>query len=440
MNILEKIKKNWNHKESVEQNIIRFSNEQEQKQRRIKKWYPLFIGLFVIACLVFPISPLVGLCLMIGAITFGGEYVFNAATTYYLSILVIDSTHFIIFYSDYGNSYYGTFIIGTITNGNEISFSSESVFNTGTTSYISSTLIDSTHFVVSYRDTDNSGYGTAIVGTIANGNEISFGSEYVFNADNTSYVSTYKIDTTHFVVSYQDVNNSYAGTSIIGTIANGNEISFGSQYVFNATSSLYNKVVVIDSTHFVVSYRDTDNSGYGTAIVGTIANGNEISFGSEYVFNAGSTGSLSSTLIDSTHFVVSYRDTDNSGYGTAIVGTIANGNEISFGSEYVFNAGSTGSLSSTLIDSTHFVVSYRDTDNSGYGTAIVGTIANGNEISFGSEYVFNAAATNEIFSAIIDSSNFIIAYNDAGNNQYGTAIIGTYVAPTTFIPRTMWFN
>ena len=127
-------------------------------------------------------------------------------------------------------------------------------------------VIDSTHFVVSYRDTDNSGYGTAIIGTITNGNEISFGSEYVFNADNTAYVSTYKIDTTHFIVSYQDVNNSDAGTSIVGTIANGNEISFGSGYVFNATSSLYNKVVVIDSTHFVVSYYDGGNSKYGKAI------------------------------------------------------------------------------------------------------------------------------------------------------------------------------
>ena len=99
MNILDKIKKNWNHEESVEQNVIRFSNEQEQKQGKIKKWYPLFIGLFIIACLVFPINPLVGLCLMMGAITFGSEYVFNAATTYHLSILVIDSTHFITFIS-----------------------------------------------------------------------------------------------------------------------------------------------------------------------------------------------------------------------------------------------------------------------------------------------------------------------------------------------------
>lgn len=218
MNILDKIKKNWNHKESVEKNVIRFSNEQEQRQRRIKKWYPLFIGLFIIACLVFPINPLVGICLMIGAITFGSEYVFNAATTFNLSTATIDSTHFVVAYSDSGNSGYGTAIIGTITNGDEISYGSEYVFNSASTGNIIVSKINNTKIIISFREAASPYYGKVIIGDISNGNEISFGDEYTFN-ENVSYdVYNSMIDSTHFVVAYRDNGNSNYGTAIIGTI------------------------------------------------------------------------------------------------------------------------------------------------------------------------------------------------------------------------------
>jgi len=54
------------------------------------------------------------------------------------------------------------------------SFGSEQIFNSGTTHFISAVALDSTHICVSYRDTDNSQYGTSIIGTIS-GNSISWG-------------------------------------------------------------------------------------------------------------------------------------------------------------------------------------------------------------------------------------------------------------------------
>jgi len=437
MNILDKIKKNWNHKESVEKNVIRFSNEQEQRQRRIKKWYPLFIGLFIIACLVFPINPLVGICLMIGAITFGSEYVFNAATTFNLSIATIDSTHFVVAYSDAGNSGYGTAIIGTITNGNEISYGSEYVFNSGDVYKICVSLVDSTHFVVAYCDAGNSGYGTAIIGTITNGNEISYGSEYVFSTAYTGGISVSIVDSTHFVIACSDNTNDNQ-RAIIGTIANGDEISYGSEYVFNSKRSINLSVATIDSTHFVVAYSDAGNSGYGTAIIGTITNGNEISYGSEYVFNSAYAAGINILTIDSTHFIVVYQEA-SSNYGTAIIGTITNGDEISYGSEYVFNSASTGNIIVSKINNTKIIISFREAASPYYGKVIIGDISNGNEISFGDEYTFNENVSYDVYNSMIDSTHFVVAYRDGGNSNYGTAIIGTIEAPSAFIPRTMWF-
>jgi len=128
---------------------------------------------------------------------------------------------------------------------------------------------------------------------------------------------------------------------------------------------------MLDSTHVMISYTDDGNSQYGTSIIGTISNGDEIAWGSESVFNDGSrSNNISSAMIDSTHVLVSYRDYGNGGRGTSIVGTI-DGTSITFGSENVFNnSGTTESTSSVMLDSLHAVISYRDHVNSQSGTSV----------------------------------------------------------------------
>jgi hypothetical protein len=438
MKTLDKIKKNWDFNKTAEQNVITFSNEQEQVRRKgerlRKRFFPLFVILGV-AISIFTQNPLIALVLFIGAISYSSEYVFNSATTDSISISALDSTHFVVGYCDNGNFEYGTAIIGTIS-GSTISYSSEYVFNSASTYHISVSALDSTHFVVGYCDGGNSNYGTAIIGTIS-GSTISYSSEYVFNSATTVYISVSALDSTHFVVGYCDIGNSYYGTAIIGTIS-GSTISYSSEYVFNSASTYNISVSALDSTHFVVGYRDGGNSNYGTAIIGTIS-GSTISYSSEYVFNSASTYYLSVSALDSTHFVVGYQDYGGDTYGHCKIGTIS-GSTISYSSEYVFNSANTDYISVSALDSTHFVVGYRDGGNSNYGTAIIGTIS-GSTISYSSEYVFNSATPEEITVYIsvsaLDSTHFVVGYMDGGNSNYGTAIIGTL--PSDFIPQIIMF-
>ena len=435
MKTLDKIKKNWDFNKTVEQNVITFSNEQEQARRKgerlRKKLFPLFVILGV-AISIFTQNPLIALALFIGAISYGSEYVFNSATTSYISVSALDSTHFVVGYRDYGNSDYGTAIIGTVS-GSTISYGSEYVFNSAYTYEISVSALDSTHFVVGYRDYGNSDYGTAIIGTVS-GSTISYGSEYVFNSAYTYEISVSALDSTHFVVGYCDNGNSDKGTAIIGTIS-GSTISYSSEYVFNSAATYDISVSALDSTHFVVGYRDYGNSNKGTAIIGTIS-GSTISYSSEYVFNSAATYEISVSALDSTHFVVGYQDSSNSNKGTARIGTIS-GSTISYGSEYVFNQAGTGDISVSALDSTHFVVGYKDVGNSNYGTARIGTIS-GSTISYGSEYVFNSAITAYYISvSALDSTHFVVGYRDVGNSNKGTAIIGTL--PSEFIPQIIMF-
>ena len=153
--------------------------------------------------------------------------------------------------------------------------------------------------------------------------------------------------------------------------------------------------------------------------------GGIISFGAGNVFNSVYTSDVSTTRLTDTTFVVSYRDSGNSGYGTSILGTVANGS-ITFGSEVVFNSGSTYETSSSRLTDTTFVVSYMDSGNSHYGTSILGIVSNGS-ITFGSEVVFNSVRTEQISTDRLDDGTFIVSYMDDGNDQYGKCNLGTVI-------------
>ena len=359
--------------------------------------------------------------------SFGSAVVFESAAIEYTST-TYDSTNerVVIAYSDQGNSSYGTAVVGTVS-GTSISYGTPVVFESASLNYISPTY-DSTNdrVVIAYRDDGNSFYGTAVVGTVS-GTSISFGTPVVFEASSAWYSSTiYDSTNNRVVIAYSDRDNSGYGTAIVGTVS-GTSISFGTAVVFESVDTYY-ECITYDSTNdrVVIAYYDySGTSTPGTAIVGTVS-GTSISFGTAVVFSATSAAYPESVVYDSTNerVVIVYEDVGNSNYGTAVVGTVS-GTSISFGTPVVFEA-ATVYFPSATYDSTNdrVVISYQDVGNSQYGTAIVGTVS-GTSITFGTAFVFNAATTQTL-STTYDSTNnrVVIAYRDAGNLNYGTAIVG----------------
>ena len=259
--------------------------------------------------------------------------------------------------------------------------------------------------------------------------DITFGTEEIFNTTSTQVISATTLDATHFVVAYQDAGNGNKVTAIVGTVS-GSTIGFGAEYVFPATTTTndYISATTLDATHFVVAYRNFSNDSHGTAIVGTV-NVNEIVYGTPVEFNEAFTSSCSATTLDATHFVVAYGNGNYStNSGTAIVGTVS-GSAISYGTAVVFNSATTTYCSTSTLDATHIVVAFRDVGNSGKGTAIVITVT-GSAIAYGSEYEFNSGSTNYCSITTLDATHFIVAYQDAGNGSYGTARAGTVSGST----------
>jgi hypothetical protein len=380
-------------------------------------------------------------------ISFGGVALFNSGVTNQIKIAYDDNTQkVVIAYRDGGNSNYGTAIVGTVS-GTAISFGSEVVFESAH-SYRISMAYDSfaKKIVIAYQDVGNSLLPTAIAGTVS-GTSINFESSVVLETDpaTNETASVYDQASKKVVIAYVDNPNdtgevvlftnaatstnltseNYIGMSQGFVAGDSATQALGSPTLFEnasteATATTFDRA----SGKVVIAYADGGNSGYGTAIVGTVS-GTSISFGSAVVYRSAYANNTTAAYDANTEkVVISYRDLGNSGYGTSIVGTVS-GTSISFGSAVVFESADVRDTGSTYdSNSQKVVVTYRDTGNSSYGTAVVGTVS-GNSISFGTPVVYEAASS-QYNAATFDTSNnkVVIAYRDNGTT-HGTAIVGT---------------
>ena len=334
-----------------------------------------------------------------------------------------NSNKVVIAYRDDGNSDYGTAVVGTVS-GNSISFGTPVVFESADSADFSAAFdSNSNKVVISYSDLGNNYYGTAIVGTVS-GTSISFGSPEVFESATIFYTSTaFDSNSNKVVIAYRDAGNSDYGTAIVGTVS-GTSISFGSAAVFETANSIYFSATFdSNSNKVVIAYQDYGNNNYGTAVVGTVS-GTSISFGTPVVFN-GTRCSFNSATFDSNlnKVVIAFQDSNNSDRGAAVVGTVS-GTSISFGSPVVFESDGVSRVSATFDSNLNkVVIAYQNNDNNNYGTAVVGTVS-GTSISFGSAIVFESANSNYIGATFDSNSNkVVIAYQDVGNNSYGTAVV-----------------
>ncbi len=358
---------------------------------------------------------------------FDTGYVFNEAQTWLISATALTSSKFVVAYADNGNGDRGTAIVGTVA-GSAVTYGAEYVFNAGITYDISATALTNNKIAVAYEDADNSFYGTAVVGTVA-GTVISFGTEYVFNAAATAQNSITALSDTVFAIAYDD-NGTGFGTGVIGTVT-GSNIAYGSGSVFNNSGSDHISATALTASKFVVAYIDNGNSNYGTAAIGLVAGGN-ITFGLEYVFNNATTYFTSAAALSDSKFAVAYCDAGNSFYGTAVVGNVT-GMVIAFGSEYVFGPEETRNLTICALSGDRLAVFYAVTVAT-LGKAKIGDVSS-SVIAFGSEYAFDVNVSYLSITALSEGK-FAAAYQDWSHGSRGTVNIGGMGATVRTDPAT----
>ena len=310
-----------------------------------------------------------------------------------------------------GSANVGAVIVGTVS-GTSVTYGTPVVMPTSAVPTYTSITYDSNanRVVISYRDADNSDYGTSVVVTIS-GTTPSFGTPVVFESANAQYIATtFDSDSNKVVIAYQDVGNSSYGTAIVGTVS-GTSISFGTAVPFVTANAEYIGCTFDSSNNkTVIAYKKNDGTGYGTGIVGTVS-GTSISFGTPATFQSNPSNEIYAAF-DSTanKTVFAYQLGDGSDYGNAVVGTVS-GTSISFGAGNAFNSASTNNIGlayDATADTT--TIAFKKSSTTSYGTKIEGTIS-GTSISFGAEVVFEAATTTQCHLVYDpDQAKIVISY------------------------------
>jgi hypothetical protein len=317
--------------------------------------------------------------------------------------------------------------VGVVTETSvSAGFGTEVTFESANVAQINATYDTSNNkVVVAYQDSDNSDYGTAVVGTVS-GTDISFGTPVVFSSASTPNLKcTFDSNANKVAINYQ--NSSGNGAGIVGTVS-GTSISFGSSTVYASINEANTKSACFDSNanKVIFTYEDRPNSRTPKAVVGTIS-GTSISFGSPVTIESGNNNAIDGPYaqFDSSEnsllFLYGYY---SPGVGYAKAGQV-DGTSITLGSRVTFYSTTTPSNMAMAYDSVNSKMVCTFTGNSNYGYAIIATIS-GTSVSFGTEVVFESANTDFARPVYdIASGKINISYNDNGNSSYGTLIIGT---------------
>jgi len=267
--------------------------------------------------------------------------------------------------------------------------------------------------LISFRDDANSGYGTAVVGTIS-GTSISFGTPVVFASESCTYTSTtFDTNAGKFLIVYTGTGDD--GKGIVGTVS-GTSVSFGSAATFDSTRVSYKSVKynTFEQKSVVAWKSEFDNRG--RCRVATIS-GTSVSFGGDTTFETSVTAYVS-VGYDSVNqkTVIFWQDTSTQ-RGRAVVGTIS-GTTITYNTEVIFSGSTDALYIANAFDPNtgKFAVFYAGASN--YGQAVVGTVS-GTDISFGSAVTFSSAGGTISISATYDAtaSKVVVAYGSSSSNK-----------------------
>jgi hypothetical protein len=335
----------------------------------------------------------------------------------------------VVVYKDGDNLGYGKAVVGTVS-GTTISFGTPVTYNAANSGFNRCAFdVNAGKVVIVYQDNGNSGYGTAIVGTVS-GTSISFGTEVVFHSGGSPYTDiSYDSTNQQVVVTYSDQNESYSIKGIIGTVS-GSSISFGSEADGPDNGFYTRHVYDPDQGKILVAFKNT-SSGNGQCNVGTIS-GTTLSFGSTVTFQGSNTDELSLAYDTANNKVIIAYDNAANNLGTAIVGTIS-GTSVTFGSpaHFVMNAIEQDSISYDATAS-KIGIFYRDVGNSNKGTYVAGTVS-GTSITYDTPVVFSGTSASAEFSSVYDanSGKLVGVFKNSSVNAAGTSVVVQNAASLT---------
>ena len=353
-----------------------------------------------------------------------------------------NSDRVVIAYQDSNNSSYTTAIVGQVdSSDNSITFGTPVVFNSADTGFIGCTFdSNSNRVLIAYRDGGVSDVGRSIVGSVdPSDNSIAFGTEVQFESGDVSFINcTFDSNVNRVVISYKDDNNSNFGTAVVGSIdSSDNSIAYGTPAVFDSqNNSITGTDCTFDSVNNKVIIVGSNEVDDGRAVAATIDDSdNSISFGTVHEFTTDADNSGSSIIsvaydvVAAKCLVVFRSDSDTKGYAQVLN---VDGTTITSGTAVIFNNAATEhSVVSFDASIGQCVVAYVDQGTNSDGVFKVATIdTSDNSVSFSNATIFNDQSTDgtDVVNLVYDSGSertIIVYSDDTGAPDEGTVIVAT---------------
>jgi len=339
-------------------------------------------------------------------------------------------------YRDYGDGNKGKSVVSTIT-GDSVSFGNVVEFGGASTKNTSIAYDPDTDRVVGhYIDVANTNYPTWTVGEVQS-TQVSWGStssHYSNDAGNGETAVVYDTTNNKIVLIWGNDAGPELKT-FTGDVSGGssNTLNLGSsQEIGSNAPGHLTALWHAANSRTVVFFEDITDSNKGKYSVGTYnssGSGNAQTWSTPTAFTTGAIDVIKSAY-DSTNarMIIVYRDTANSSYGTARVGSLS-GDTITWGDAVVFNSGDTENIACSW-DSVaeKVIIVYKDAGNSDKGTCVIGTISGGNKrtITFSDEAVFNSSSTSTVDVGFdVNAQKTLITYSDGGISGDGKGVVIT---------------
>lgn len=342
---------------------------------------------------------------------------FNSGSTTYIDSTMLNDTEIVVVFSDNNDGQFGKIVKGTI-NGDSIAFGPENTFSTSPVEYLSVEGIGNNTVFIGYSNNDN-GYAGTLIGATFNEDAVIFSNPSVFNDSETLHISISALTPSTGIICFQDTVESGNGTVIVGSLV-GNTIVYGEKYIFNTGLTSFIHSIVVNEGKVLIGYVK-DNSTYQGAARLAFVSGSALTFGPEALFSVNQTSIPDLIMINETTFIIGYQDVDNLYSGKYILGTISS-SDISFGISGTFNPGYTAYISLELIAENKVVITYLDGGNLNFGTSRLLTYDNGS-LTIGAEYIFNAENSSYMHATVIGDYKYAVSFRDGGNSNFGSTVV-----------------
>jgi len=375
-----------------------------------------------------------------GSASVGTEVQYESGASFdQASVFSTPDNKTVLIYRDYGDSNKGKSVVGTVS-GSSVSFGSVVEFESGETRGTSIAYDpDVDRVIAHYIDYGNSNYPTYCVGEMQGNSTISWGTPQSHYSNTTTGETAVVYDTTNnkIVLIWGNTQGGELKT-FTGDVQAGNTLNLGSSQEIGDSNNTPDKLTALwhaANSRVVVFFEDIDDSNKGFYSVGTYTATNSQTWSTPTQWSTGAVDVMASAY-DSTNerVIIAYRDTANSNYGTARVGSLS-GNTITWGDAVVFNSGDTEEIACDW-DSVgeQVVIGYKDAGNSDKGTFISGTISGSNKrtITFGDEALFNDGSTSSL-SVTFDTNaqKSVVFYSDGGISGDGKGVVVTPAGGST---------